>query len=267
MKPRDGPVFQHAVEMLPLVRSMDDSRVVIAQQRPISILVDHRLAGMASWQNTPLVPDPNVTFNTLATPLERRGQRGRPNNWQCIPDRTASTAPSAGPRRQTGNYAVTATFHGHRPLVHHRRPCLRRRQGGRSIKVLPAPGQGLVQQTTSSLAAGSGRRVRRRSWDEWPWRRHNGVGGDDQAENGDTFTPTTIFRSEESQRSVGFWPVEAGGHARSSNLLTLCQWLLPRGRKDGPRTDRKPEQSRLPGWDDVMADGHPYQANAPHRRW
>lgn len=108
----DGPLFRHAIEQLPLVRSLDNSRVVMLNSGLLQFVNGTgALTGISMWNGPPGV-EPNVTFNSTNAPIQALGiiwEPGRlalhpgPNGEQCV---LRWTAP------MTGEYSISATFTG-----------------------------------------------------------------------------------------------------------------------------------------------------------
>ena len=114
----DGPVFRHAVAMLPLVRALDDTRIVMLN----SGRFDGRQSGggasgvgsMAglSWWRTGGNQDPNITFNGTRNPISAFGITWQPGRLALHPGPQGEycvlrwTAPAAG------EYSLAASFAG-----------------------------------------------------------------------------------------------------------------------------------------------------------
>ena len=105
----DGPVFRHAVGMLPLVRSLDDTRVVMLNSGRWDAASGAPLAGISLWR-MPAGLEPNITYNgtegtirSLGVTWEpgRLGLHPGPNGEPCILRWTAPVA---------GQYAIAAKF-------------------------------------------------------------------------------------------------------------------------------------------------------------
>jgi hypothetical protein len=106
----DGPVFRHAVDTLPLVRSLDETRVVMLNSGLFTFL-DTGMDGLSLW-NGEVSREPNVTHNGQKTPIQAVGVVWAPNCLALHPGPTGEfgvlrwTAPAAG------EYSVTARFSG-----------------------------------------------------------------------------------------------------------------------------------------------------------
>jgi hypothetical protein len=113
----EGPVFRHAVGMLPLVRSLDDTRIVMLN----SGRSDGRQSGggspgasMAglSWWRTEGNQDPNVTFNGTKNPINALGITWEAGRLALHPGPSGEygvlrwTAPAGGV------YSISAAFAG-----------------------------------------------------------------------------------------------------------------------------------------------------------
>ncbi|MCY2992156.1 MAG: glycoside hydrolase family 2 [Planctomycetota bacterium] len=110
----DGAVFRHAVAMLPLVRSLDDTRVVLLN----SGRFDGRtgttgggsMAGISIWQDQSGALEPNVTYNGTQAPISALGVLWDPGRLSLHPGPAGEfcvvrwTAPS------DGKYSLSAKF-------------------------------------------------------------------------------------------------------------------------------------------------------------
>ena len=110
----DGPIFQHAVESLPLVRSLDNSRMVMLGSGRFDC-VGNFLNGLNSWRSA-LGPEPNVTHNPKPygicyVVLWPQGQvalhPGAHGEYSVV----RWTAPEAG------EYTIVANFEGTAPYT------------------------------------------------------------------------------------------------------------------------------------------------------
>lgn len=104
----DGPVFRHAVDLLPELRGLDETRLVMLNSgrwdRSASA------AGIQAWRGDSI--DPNVTFNSLGEKVESLGITWAPGQVALHPGEKGEysvlrwTAPAAG------SVAVAAEFRG-----------------------------------------------------------------------------------------------------------------------------------------------------------
>ena len=79
----EGPVLSHAVDTLPLVRSLDDSRVVMLNSG-LFTFVGNAMDGLSLW-NGEVGLEPNVTFN---------GKQGAdPSGGRCLGSEPFGIAP------------------------------------------------------------------------------------------------------------------------------------------------------------------------------
>ena len=259
MKPAREPVFQHAVATLPLVRSLDASRVVMLNSGRFD-LGGQSLTGLGSWDDSSFGPDPNVTFNTLSFavsapwatwPGKQLALHPGPNGEYSA---VRWTAPVAGP------YTITAVFTG---IGSSSTTDVHIFVAGKSVadNDLTRLGDKAASRRDVTLAAGSvvmfvvGRGT-------------NGYGGDTtaltaaiKAASGETFTPTDDFSSRRTPTAPGASAVGTGDRARCGQFTPYADGACRR-RKDG--ADRKPEQSGLHELGrHPRRQAHPYQ-RAPH---
>ena len=113
----DGPVFRHAVGMLPLVRSLDDTRLVMLN----SGRFDGRQSGggvggtsMAglSWWRSGGNQDPNITFNGTRIQLAPWASPGQPGRLALHPGPQVNICVLRWTAPAGGEYSLTASFAG-----------------------------------------------------------------------------------------------------------------------------------------------------------
>jgi len=81
----DGPVFRHAVAMLPTVRALDETRVVMLNSGRFDLPAGGgSLAGISLWR-TDDTQDPNVTHNGTARPITALGITWAPGRLALHP--------------------------------------------------------------------------------------------------------------------------------------------------------------------------------------
>jgi len=73
----DGPVFRHAVQMLPMVRALDTTRIVMLSSARSDFAPDiwrylPEWTALPSW-NSSLAPQPNLTYNKTKNPIQAFG--------------------------------------------------------------------------------------------------------------------------------------------------------------------------------------------------
>ena len=91
----DGPVFRHAVSLLPAVRKLDDSRMVMLNSGRWDSQ-GGSVAGLEAWRNAARV-DPCVNRNSTDHVIKALGITWAPGQLSFHPGATASTPSSAGP--------------------------------------------------------------------------------------------------------------------------------------------------------------------------
>ncbi len=105
----EGPVLQHAVQALKLVRSLDDTRLVFLNSGRWDVQSGQQLAGLEVWRNEERT-DPCVTRNAIDHPLTGLGITWQPGQLAFHPGRNGEygvvrfTAPAAG------GYSVAVRF-------------------------------------------------------------------------------------------------------------------------------------------------------------
>jgi len=107
----DGPVFRHAVQMLPLVRGLDDSRVVMLNSgrfdqwsNPIALP-----AAIAFW-NSALTKEPNLTWNKTGNPISALGITWQPGQPGLHPGPAGEYCAVRWTAPQEGGYSVKGAF-------------------------------------------------------------------------------------------------------------------------------------------------------------
>jgi hypothetical protein len=254
-----GAVFQHAVVTLPLVRSLDASRIVMLNSGRFD-LGGQSLAGLGSWNNSGVGPDPNVTFNTLSFAISAP--------WATWPGKQLALHP--GPDGEfsavrwiapaAGRYTITALFTG---IGSSSTTDVHVFVDGKSVadNNLTQLGDKASCKEDVTLAAGSvvmfvvGRGT-------------NGYGGDTTAltaaiktARGDTFTPADDFSFQKNPN--GPWCFGMLKPATAPDPASFTPYAD--GRLQGGKMGRIGSLSNpgSPDWEDILAEGHPYQPT-PH---
>ncbi len=107
----DGPVFRHAAATLPLVRALDDTRMVMLNSGRWDQQIDSTLSGLEVWC-TPDDPDPNVTRNSLDRPLSGLGVTWQPGQMALHPGPHGEYSVARWTVADTGQYDIEAAFAG-----------------------------------------------------------------------------------------------------------------------------------------------------------
>jgi hypothetical protein len=107
----DGPVFRHAAATLPLVRSLDDTRMVMLNSGRWDQQIDSMLSGL-EVRCTPADPDPNVTRNGLERPLTGLGVTWQPGQFALHPGPKGEYSVARWIVPDTGQYTIEAVFAG-----------------------------------------------------------------------------------------------------------------------------------------------------------
>jgi hypothetical protein len=103
----DGPVFRHAVGLLPALRALDDSRVVMLNSGRFDI--QPGLAGIEAWHN-PERTDPCVTFNASRQTVRALGITWAPGELAFHPGRDGEYAVVRWTAPQDGRVELSARF-------------------------------------------------------------------------------------------------------------------------------------------------------------
>lgn len=251
----DGAVFRHAVSVLPEVRKLDDSRVVMLN----SGRFDHAggVAGIEAWR-TPERPDPCVTLNRTDHVIQALGITWQPGQVAFHPGRDGEyavvrwTAPADdriefSVRFKSIAEAATTDVH----VLHHGRP--------RFDRVINLLGQGPEAAFATSLEVKAGDTL-----DSVCGYGNKNYGAD-----------TTALAVNVKSASGTTWEVEKDFVIeRNSNGVWSYGMLKPADKPDSATftpfpqglTEREIGSLSNPGsmvWEDVLSDQHPYQ-RVPH---
>lgn len=107
----EGPVFRHAVTSLPLVRSLDPTRLVMLNSGSWHQSPANMLAGLEAWR-TGSGPDPNVTHNPLTLSLAAPWATWEPGRLAFHPGPRGEYSVVRCTAPETGNYEINARFFG-----------------------------------------------------------------------------------------------------------------------------------------------------------
>ncbi len=107
----EGPVFRNAVESLPMIRSLDDTRMVMLNSGRWDLHGRGMLEGLEIWR-TPDGPDPNVTRNSNKRPLSGLGITWQPRQMALHPGPKGEYSVARWTCPAGAEYAVDATFAG-----------------------------------------------------------------------------------------------------------------------------------------------------------
>jgi hypothetical protein len=264
----DGPVFRHAVDMLPLVRSLDDTRVVMLNSGRSDGVTGGAssggLAGISIWQDKSGGLEPNVTYNDTKAPVNALGVLWEPGRLSLHPGPSGEfsvlrwTAPSAGDYRLAGKFlsiAERATTDAH--VLHN----------GKSIfdSFINLEGNGMGAPFAADVSVKAGDTI------DFIVGWGNGeFGGDStgveaaiKSADGKTHDPAKEFSVE--QNPNGFWSYGRLKPGASPDSSTFA--LYGKGRVIGASGPTGAIGSLSnPGsrvWEDVVSDQHPYQ-RVPH---
>jgi hypothetical protein len=105
----DGPVFRHAVSVLPALRVLDDSRLVLLNSGQWERNSQAGLRGLQAWHG-PGQTDPCVTHNPTATPLSGFGITWAPGQLALHPGAKGEYCVVRWTCPETGRYGLEVTF-------------------------------------------------------------------------------------------------------------------------------------------------------------
>jgi hypothetical protein len=265
----DGPVFRHAVEMLPQVRSLDDTRLVMLNSGRFDGLTGQAaggsMAGISIWQDQSGVLEPNVTYNGTKAPISALGVLWDPGRLSLHPGPVGEfcvvrwTAPSDGKysiSAQFGSIAEKATTDVH--VLHSGKPIF--------DSLINLEGQGMQSPFAADVSVKAGDTI------DFAVGRGNGnYGGDSTgveisvgSAGGKTYDAAREFSVE--QNPSGVWTYGRFKAGVSPDASTFHPY--DKGRVIGDPTETREVIGSLanPGsmvWEDVVSDQHPYQ-RVPH---
>jgi hypothetical protein len=107
----DGPVFRHAVALLPRLRELDDTRLVMLNSGRWDVQAAGAVEGLEAWR-TPSGPDPNVTHNPLKTTLSAPWATWQPGQMAFHPGPNGEFSAVRWTAPDAGDYEVAARFFG-----------------------------------------------------------------------------------------------------------------------------------------------------------
>ena len=107
----DGPVFRNAVESLPMIRSLDDTRMVMLNSGRWDLHGRGMLEGLEIWRGTDAV-DPNVTRNSNKWPLSGLGITWQPGQMGMHPGAKGQYSMVRWTCPADAEYSLNATFTG-----------------------------------------------------------------------------------------------------------------------------------------------------------
>jgi len=108
---REGPVFRNAVDSLPMIRSLDDTRMVMLNSGRWDLHGRGTLEGLDIWR-TPNDVDPNVTRNSNKRPLTGLGITWQPGQMALHPGPKGEYSVLRWTGPADGEYSVAAIFTG-----------------------------------------------------------------------------------------------------------------------------------------------------------
>ena len=256
----DGPVFRHAVAALPMVRQLDDSRMVMLNSGRWDQRGKNELAGLEIWR-MPDVTDPNVTNNGQRYPLVGQGITWQPKQLALHPGPNGEysgarwTCPAAGERR------IDATFTG---IAQKATTDIHILHNGRSLHddLINVDGHGNESTFLETLPLARGDTI------DFVVGFGNGFyGGDTTALSVQIQSPDGEVSDVAAEFSVEMNPANLWQYGYLAPGIQPDTTTLKRY-SSGKTLGGEPSVGSLsnPGssdWEDVLADQHPYQ-HVPH---
>jgi hypothetical protein len=256
----DGPVFRHAVASLPLVRSLDDTRMVMLNSGRFDGQTGSPTAGLEVWR-TPDGPDPNVTHNPTGTALSGLGITWQPGQMALHPGPKGEYSAIRWIAPENGDYTITATFTG---IAQHATTDTHVLHNGKQLyaRFINDNDQGNESSFSQTLALVKGGTL------DFVIGFGNGdYGGDTtaisiriQSKDGKVYDPADAFSVKANPNgpwSYGFYTPGAVPDAETFKLYPIGETISDKG---GIGSLSNPGSNV---WEDVLSDQHPYQ-RVPH---
>jgi len=255
----DGPVFRHAVSLLPTLRALDDSRLVLLNSGRWDDQPFRALAGLEVWRTSD-DRDPNVTHNGTARPLSGLGITWAPGQLALHPGPKGEYSVARWTAPADGAYQVAATFTGIAQaattdvhVLHNGQPLY---DGFINVE-----GQGNESSCAATLQAQAGDPV------DFVIGFGNGhYGGDTtalaatlQSQAGQTWDAAADFSVQ--QNPNGVWSYGYLSPGESPDVAAFQ--LYPVGETLGGGGIGSLSNPGSTVWEDVLSDQHPYQ-RVPH---
>ncbi|MHB8865588.1 MAG: glycoside hydrolase family 2 protein [Pirellulaceae bacterium] len=256
----DGPVFRHAAATLPMVRSLDDTRMVMLNSGRWDLQVNSTLSGLEVWCTSD-DPDPNVTRNSLDRPLSGLGVTWQPGQMALHPGPQGEYSVARWIVPDTGEFHIESVFTGIAQaattdvhLLHNGQPLHqgvlnldgsgnesvfagpRAMTKGDSLDFVVGMGNGFYGADTTALAA----RIRR-----------------EDVLVADVAKDFSVTPKQDGSWQYGFL---APGPRPDSRTFTRYPVSKTRADNDEFGTLANPGSAQ---WEPVLADQHPYQ-RVPH---
>jgi hypothetical protein len=258
----DGPVFRHAVEMLPFVRELDNTRIVMLNSGRFDVMGGGGPLGVSFWRPADVM-EPNVTFNGTKAQAKAWGIVWEPGQLALHPGPKGEYGVLRFTAPAEGKYAVEAAFAGiaERATTDVHVLVRGKSEFNAGINV---NGAGNEAKFASTLSLKAGETV-----DFAVGFGNEQYGGDTtaiaatlKAADGKTYDASRAFSAAKNPNgpwSYGFFP--AGGAADAKTFKPL-----PRGETIGGAGPSKVGSLANPGskqWEDIVSDQHPYK-RVPH---
>ena len=262
----DGAVFRHALKTLPMVRKLDDSRVVMLNSGRWD-KTQSQMAGLASWRSD-IGPDPNVTFNTRSTALNAPWAAWAPKQMAMHPGPKGEYSAVRWTASAAGTYDITAEFTGTGSSSTTDVHVL---LNGKSVfsGISSKPGIRATHAGKASVAIGDvvmfvvGMGT-------------NGYGGDTtsltatiKAEGGRVLDPAADFSYQKNPNGDWSFGYLKPGEKPEAASFQLYKSGSCEGQVDANAQPLVAGTFSNPGtvvWEDTLAEGHPYQPT-PHTAW
>jgi len=256
----DGPVFRHARAVLPLVRKLDDTRMVMLNSGRWDQQGENGLAGLEMWRTT-AGPDPNVNRNGANQPLSGLGITWQPKQVALHPGPLGEYSVARWTCPAAGEHSIEATFTG---IAGHATTDVHVLHNGRALHdgLINLQGQGNASAFSQTLPLAQGDTL------------DFVVGFGDGFYGGDTTALAARVRSAVGEVSdvavefsvaanpAGAWQYGCLAPGPQPDVRTLKPYAV--GQTLGGASDTGSLSN--PGslvWEDVLDDQHPYQ-RVPH---
>ena len=258
----DGPVFRHAVDFLPALRALDDSRMVMLNSGPLGTTASAGIAGIEAWHHADRA-DPCVTYNATEPRRQGLGITWAPGQLAFHPGREGRVRRGPLDRARRRHGRGRGRLHQHRRAGHHRRPRPPQRPG--AVRRFHQPPGRAARSRSSQAPCGSQPATRSTasaaSATTTTAADTTALAVTVKSAAGKTYDAAADFSG---QATI---PTASGATGNAARSRPAGRHLRSLSRGNAGPSRRQPR--RNPGsavWEDMLGDRHPYPARAPHGR-
>ena len=256
----DGPVFRHAAASLPVIRRLDDTRMVMLNSGRWDRHGMGLLDGLQAWC-TSGDPDPNVTHNAVKRPLTGLGITWQPGQLALHPGPKREYSVVRWTAADNGVHSIEAVFAG---IAQSATTDVHVLHNGRSIHdaLINVSGQGNESPFSQKVVLARGDNI------DFVVGVGNGFYGGDttalaariESASGQAYDAAGDFSVSANPNGPWEYGYLAPGPTPSVNTLATYRVGKTHGDEQGIGSLSNPGTA---DWQDVLSDQHPYQ-RVPH---